>query len=430
MAEQLGARPWRARITSPWTLTLIAFGVSQAIILAGSIIRIPIITTALGEAGYGTFATITSIWPAVQILASGLASTGRVVVAEKAERLPATVTVLRRTGLHQGSVLLLVGAVLLPILGPTVGWGFAWSVLWVGVASAIALPIASHEGILEGSGRTALAHLALSATTIIGLPVLILALGLRQDLVTVVAASLVGFVAPYFTCWLLVRWLVKVPEGSPDAGPVRLGRLSAAMTGWSLSNMLVFIFDPVILFTTLGPEATAQYHLATRITGLVTVVPVALTGMLTVWFSRARTQPGGASVHARLAASTALFFVAGIVLAVFCILVGPALGDLLSRGAISTPSELYVWMGVYGGLTCATAPLVAAWEAPSGAGLRARIGISLGVINVALSIALALVLGVAGPVIATVICNMVIVSVLAILAWTKPHLISGTGASA
>ncbi|HSP60026.1 MAG TPA: hypothetical protein VLO09_03110 [Ornithinimicrobium sp.] len=423
---------WGRRLSSPWTLTLLSYGLSQAVVLAGSLVRIPLITQALGEVGYGRFIVITSVWPAIQILAHGLASTARVVVAEDPRRAPPTVRALRWTGTKEGAVVLVLAALLLPVLGPTIGWGFAWSVLWVGLAAVVVLPIAGHHGVLEGAGRTAASHLALATTTVVGLPVLVLALGLRQDLSTVVAASMVGFVAPYLTYRLLTRRLVRLREPDDGSGSgldgVVLTGLSGAMTAWALSNVLVFLFDPVIIMATTGAAAAGQYGLASRITGLVTAVPIALGGLLIVWFSRARTQGQGALVLRRLVSSSAVFTVVGVALAVVTIALGPWIGQLLGRGAVGTPQELYTWLGIYGGLTCASSPLVAAWAAPRAAATRARLGVALGIVNVALSVLLAQLMGTVGPVVATVVCNGSVVLALALLTWRRPALVTRAGA--
>ncbi|MGC5585150.1 lipopolysaccharide biosynthesis protein [Ornithinimicrobium sp. W1665] len=422
----------RARgLATPWTLTLLSYGLSQAVVLAGSLVRIPLITQALGEVGYGRFIVITSVWPAIQILSHGLASTARVVVAEDPARAGPTVRALRSTGTKEAAVVLGAAVVLLPVLGPGVGWGFAWSVLWVAVAAVVVLPISGHHGVLEGVGRTAVSHLALATTTLVGLPVLILALGLRQDLSTIVAASMVGFVAPYLTYRFLTRRLVGLhgPGDAADSGldGVVLTGLSGAMTGWALSNVLVYLFDPVIIMATTGSAAAGQYGLASRITGLVTAVPVALGGLLTVWFSRARVKEEGVEVIRRLVSSSVVFTLVGVVLAAVTIWVGPWIGQVLGRGAVGTPQDLYTWLGIYGGLTCASSPLVAAWAAPLAAATRARLGVSLGLLNVGLSVVLALSLGAVGPVIATVVCNGMIVLLLALLTWRHPRLVRRTG---
>lgn len=421
---------WRRQLTSPWVLTLLAYGLSQMIVLAGAIIRIPLISDALGEAGYGRFVVITSAWPAIQIMANGLASTGRVVVAERPAATSPTLRALRRTGTREGLAVLGLSGLLLPVLGSTVGWGFAWSILWVGVAALVTLPVAGHQGVLEGAGRTASSHLALATTTLVGLPVLVLALGLRQDLSTVVAATMIGFVAPYLTCRLLTRWLVGVRPDDPQADPepLEIGGLSGAMTGWSMSNVLVYIFDPVIIMLTTSAAAAGQYGLANRVTGLVTVIPVALGGLLIVWFSKARTVDGGASVLRRLLLSSLVFGGAGVALAVLLVVAGPTVGDLLGRGNIGTPVHLYFWLAVYGGLTCAAEPLISAWSAPRAAPVRAKLGLSLGVVNVALSFLLALLYGAAGPIMATVVCNLVVVLTLAYLTVRTPSLITDAGA--
>lgn len=423
------ARAARVRqgLTSAWTVTLLAYGLSQVVVLAGAVVRIPLITHALGETGYGRFVVVTSLWPVVQLLAHGLSSTARVVVAERPGRAGGTMRVLRRTGTKEGAALLVLSVLLAPVLAALVGPGFAWSVLWVGVAAMVTLPVAGHQGLLEGSGRTAVTHLTLATTTVVGLPALVLALGLRQDLTTVVAASMVGFVAPYLTARLLTRWLVPRLEtpGGEDEGLLLTG-LNGAMTAWALSNVLVYVFDPVILMVTTGEAAAGQYGLASRVTGLVTAVPVALGGLLTVWLSRARAR-GGADVRRKILLSTAVFTLAGTLLAAFCIVVGPAVGDLLSRGSVGTPQALYTWLGIYGGLTCASSPLVAAWAAPRAAAVRGRVGLVLGVVNVGASWVLAMALGLVGPVVATVACNAVVVLVLAWLTWRRPHLVRSSG---
>lgn len=413
-----------------WLGTLLAYGASQGVILLGSVVRIPLLTGALGQQGYGTFIVLTSVWPIVQLLTGGLAGAARVSVAANAERVGVVNRSLQRTGTIEALALLGVAAVVLPILTFWLDPEVIWALACVMAGSAIVLPLAAHQGVLEGFGHTAASHLALSMVSVVGLPVLIFALAVDQSLVSVVAATMVGFVAPYVTCTFLARWLTHMrrPGGqlslATQAGDPNLRALTGAMTGWGMANILVFLLDPVIIAITTGAAASAQYGLASRITGLVTALPVALGALLVVWFTRTRQADGGRKVLSRLRNSMLVSTAFGLALATFSIAFGPQIGDFLSQGAVETPTALYLWMAIYGGMTCAAEPLIAAWAAPEAARIRARTGLIFGFANVGLSLGLAYPWGPVGPIVATVVCNLGIIGTLLLLTFLRPELIT------
>lgn len=410
-----------------WLWTLGAYALSQAVILAGSVVRIPLLTGALGEEGYGTFIVLTSVWPIVQLLTGGLAGAARVSVAAQPDRVGMVSRSLRRTGMIEALAVIGAAAIALPILAVWVDPEVIWALACVLAGSAIVLPLAAHQGLLEGFGHTAVSHLALSMVSIVGLPILMITLIFESSLLSVVAATMVGFVAPYVTCALLSRWLTPVhspSSGEAGASTLDLRALTGAMTGWGMANILVFLLDPAIIAFTTGAAASAQYGLASRITGLVTALPVALGGLLVVWFTRARQDRVRNRVLSKLWRALSVSTGCGLGLAVFSVVFGPRIGDFLSQGTVETPENLYVWMAVYGGMTCAAEPLIAAWAAPAAARTRARAGLTFGFVNVVLSFVLALQWGAVGPIIATVLCNFAIISTLLFLTLTRPSLIT------
>lgn len=410
--------------------TVGAYGIAQFIVMVGAFIRIPLITDAVGAVGYGLFVVITSVNPVVAVLASGLAGAARVSIASHPDSTGAITRRLRRFGMVEMLVVSTIGLVVAlagaQIFDPVVMISLGASIFSV----SLLLPFAPYSGALEAHDRTALAHLSLAANTIIGVPLLIVGLLLEQSILVVVIATGLGLLAPLLLVMVFVRRLTPYRRTLQAEVPAsvdgeNLRRLSTAMTGWSVANLMVYAFDALIIAATVGVVAAGEYGLAARIAILVTVVPEALGNLLTVQFTHLRESGQRSLLVRRIIMVSALLGGMGIVLGTAFAIWGPWLAKLLSGGEVAAPELLYVMFGVYGAITASTQAFLSACAAPGIAKVRARVGITGGLINIALSYPFALWLGPAGPVAVSAVCISGIAVALIVYAMKHPeHLLT------
>lgn len=409
-------------------LTVGAFGLAQFIVLLGAFVRIPLITGAIGASGYGLFVVITSVNPIVNVLAGGLGGASRVSVSNFPESTGSIVRHLRRYG-TVATLIVATVAVLLATFGarffdPAVGLALGVSIFTV----SLVLPFSPYSGALEAHGHTALAHLTLTANTVVGVPLLICGLALTESLLAVVIATALGLLAPLVLNVVLVRRLTPymrtleahVPEA---VGGESLQRLSTSMTGWSLANLLVYAFDALIVAGASGVTAAGEYGLAARIVILVTVVPEALGNLLVVHFTHLRAQGQRVLLVKRLKLISAVLGGIGVTLGLAFAVGGPFLARLLSRGELEAPTLLYVMFGLFGAITASTQAFLSACSSPGMAPSRAKVGIAWGAANIALSIPMAMWLGPAGPVAASIVCITGIAVCLITIAIKRPALL-------
>ena len=100
---------------------------------------------------------------------------------------------------------------------------------------------------------------------------------------------------------------------------------------------------------------------------------------------------------------------AGVIVSALAVAIGPVIGQWLGRGVIDTTFTLYLAFGAYAVVSSATAPIFALFSGPGVAHFRAIVAIGAGIANHGLSALLIYPFGVAGPVVASLICLVAMV---------------------
>ena len=418
-----------ARLRSPAGVTLVAYAISQAVVMVGAFVRIPLITGAVGAVGYGHFVVITSLFPFVTLVAMAIQSAARVEISERPRRARATMGALRVLGVR-GVGLARVLAGIVAALGPRlVSSELAHLTAAALAIVALALLFTPSSGAMEAYGHTALAHLTLATNTIVSIPLLVIGFALTKSVWIAVLSSAVGVVVPGLLAaiWLRARSAYRAePPGRATPRERRtLYRLVGSMTGWSVTSMMIYAFDPLIVAGVAGAVAAGSYGAAGRLLIMVLIMGEGLNALLTVRFSRLRAAGDPGATRAALRRFSTLMALGALLLATIYVLVGPTLTGLLSHGQVPAPISLYVAMGISGWLTVATLPFAAALSGPEAAGFRARVGLVWGAINLGTSVLLGLAIGMLGPVVASIVCNAAMYVTLALAARRKPFLLDG-----
>lgn len=404
---------------------VLAYGASQLVIGAGGLIRIPLLVTALGATQYGRLTVLLAAWPWLASLSEAVRQAARVRVAEGGGDGG---DFLRRSTGRAGAAFCLVGGALVgspvvygQIIGDEESAGVVWLSIWIlAFAAGWSCLLGRAVGALEGLGHTGAVNLAYSLSTIVGLPVLVLALEFHPSLPVVVLASAVGFVAPF--AWLVMvyrrRPETSGPRGAVGGRPGREGRASDVrlvghMWIWSATALLGSGLDIIVVGVVLGGEGAATYSVAQRLMTFATLVPVALGGFTTAYFAKARSAGAdGASLLRRLHRVTLLYALVSAVATLAFVAVAPAVEQVLGRGQISAPQSLYWALGLVALVGGLGSPLMASLTTPAGLRLRNVTVLSLSLANVIATIAVTPWMGLVGPAVSTVVANLLIAVVL------------------
>ena len=414
---------------TPAGITLVAYAISQAIVMAGAFVRIPLVSGAVGAVGYGHFVVITSLFPFIGLVAMAMQSAARVEISERPWRARATLGALTKLGL-KGFAVTLVAAVLIASCGPFfVEPELAHLAAAALAVMALALLLAPSSGALEAYGHTAVAHLTLAMNSLVSIPLLVIGFVLTKSVWVAVVSSAIGVVAPgaFAAMWLRRRTGYR-QEASARPTPKEtrtVTRLVGSMTGWSVTSMMIYAFDPLIVATVAGAVAAGSFGVAGRLLIMVVILSEGLNALFTVRFSRLRAAGDPHATRAALRRFTGVMALAAFGLGVVYVVIGPRLAGLLTHGQVPAPLNLYLAMAVSGWLTVATRPFAAALSGPDAAGFRARVGLVWGMINLLTSIGLGLAIGMLGPLIASIVCNTSMYIMLWMAARGRPYLIDG-----
>ncbi len=399
-----------------------SFGLAQTLVAASALIRLPIISGAIGSSGLGLIFISGAIIPILLVVAVGLRTASRLLCAEELGRRSIRGASLAR---HEASSLawacaLCIGAVglLLSLALPLQGWFGAESVaspaeihmLFGGsiIMSCLAYPGAVWWGALEGSGFMAVGNMMVVFVTSLGLVATLIIAAMGGGVVELglvnAATSTMPFVCVAAAAPSLLKWPHWRRSSSDRRRAVRLAVATYSLRG--SSEVATRGADPLIIGGFLGPTASATYGVAQRLSAGITMIPTALAPVMATAVSRKR---GAGTVLARrdIARQVMGQGILASLLAIAFIVIGPALALRLGAGQ-DGPLSLYVGLAVVSVLWAVQVPLVAAASSP----LALRLGLiveSFGaLLNIIGSLVLVRVLGVAGPVWASV---MVVASI-------------------
>jgi O-antigen/teichoic acid export membrane protein len=183
-------------------------------------------------------------------------------------------------------------------------------------------------------------------------------------------------------------------------------------TVYSFANVMAYAFDPIIVAAFLTSRDVSAFGLASRITTLAMLLPLALGGLISARVNSWRGQTAWGDLYHRVSRLCLQMGAAGAIVSALAVSIGPVIGRWLGRGVIDTPFTLYLAFGAYAVVSSATAPIFALFSGPGVARFRAVVVVGAGIANLGLSSLLIYPLGVAGPVVASLICLVAMALVL------------------
>ena len=394
----------------PWLRTLVAYGLAQSAFALSAFIKVPLIIGAGGNAAYAAVTLIISAWAITAALADGLGQTSRVMLAERgigqSERVRRLVG-----GAASGEALVMtlvavVGFVVLLAIGHSTE---LW-LLYFGFA-IVCLPVSYAKGILEASDRTALSNATLATNVVVSLPLVALAAYFSGGEVWLCAATLGGVAAPF----AVFAYLVRTPGLRIFYRPRTTRQTMSTVfstTVYSFANVMAYAFDPIIIAAFMTSREVSAFGLASRIMTLAMLLPLALGGLISARVNSWRGQTAPGDSYRPVRRLCLQLGAAGAIVSALAVAIGPVIGQWLGRGVIETPFTLYLAFGAYAVVSSATAPIFALFSGPGVAHFRAIVAMVAGIANLGLSALLIYPFGVAGPVVASLICLVAMVVML------------------
>jgi O-antigen/teichoic acid export membrane protein len=409
-------RPRAAAATS-----VAAYGLAQAVNTLGGLVRIPLIVGALGSQGYGLFVVITSLWP--WLAAPGeawreTARAGRGYPGPPGDALHRAYVSAAVLATGAGIAALTLQTEILPRADGVSSQIAAYSVLVLALTAALSVSPASIVGASELAGRAHTVNLFSAASTLVGLPLLILAISLRETMLAIVSATAIGFAAPYLLASLTLRGRIRTTRHAASTGPSGFG----AMLIWTTSALVGSGLDALIVGSVVGADAAASYGVALRLLTLATVVTIALSGFTTGYFTRLRqTEPG--SLLVQLKRFGRLYILVSLVSALTFVLVGPDAASLLTRDAVAAPTSLYVLLGVVAFSGGAASPYLAALASTRGRRFRSIALLTTATGNVVTSVWAASVFGLVGPAACSAVAGLALLCAARTAVRLRPSLV-------
>jgi O-antigen/teichoic acid export membrane protein len=418
---------------------LASFAVGQVLVFGTSVARIPLIIHSLGAAGYGLLLAVTALAPWMLLIIGGVNNVARVDIAEalggsgeqsawatlehhrhRAYRVCAWVggiSILAAVAVPWNSLLLSKHG--LRMATYEVPLGVAVS----GVMVALTASGAVYTGLLQADRRVAITSILPGAAAILSLVLTAIAAAWSAPFVVFVLATVAASCAPYWFAHILglshrARMRRRLHDTSVTA-PFRASKTKdlVIMTGAAAPPLFSVGWDPVVLGAAAGPQAVAAYGLASRLSGLVTIIPSALYPHFWAEYARLRAAGEREALRAQLRRDTIV--VAGLtaVLGVLYIAIGPIVATILGTHTVDQPRSLYVAFAVLGVLAALQTVLLPVLGGRRSAWLIATLVFAFTVPNVALSYVLGLRVGAVGPVLASIFFSVLLLSI----AWARIH---------
>ncbi len=409
--------------------TFLASSGLQAVALVVTLTSLPFVTRALGTEAYGVLATLTGF---VALLGFADLGIGAAVTTRLAMALGRDDAAEASRVVSTGLVAITAASTMLLVVGSLLTWLLPWNRV-LGVESlpahdvrkavfcavvAVSLSVLGSLGqrVLYGMQKGGIANLWLLAATLIGAGLSITAALVGAPLYVFVlagigSAAVVGVVC---TWWVLVKSAGRFPV-SHEAMRVDEFRALATSSGWflaiSVSSILAFQTDTLIVATLLGAADAGVFSIVTRLFGLV--LAVLFPALLQMWpaIGEAFTRGDIAWIRSRIRWAIVLEFCLATAACTAIALLGRSgIGWLFGPG-LKPPQGLLSLMAVFTTLSLTSAPLAIFLNAVGRVRTHAYLAIAVGVTNLPLSWVLTGHVGIVGPVIGSLVTNVCLASI-------------------
>jgi O-antigen/teichoic acid export membrane protein len=393
------------------------FAVSAAILL----VMTPVLVRGLGKDEFGLWAVLSSIAPYATLLDLGLGSATTKYVAEYHGRdlglTSRTISTSFATLTGLGVALLLVGvpfAFAFPVLfnvGSADASVATTAMLIFVVGAALSLPARAFEATLMGVQRYDITNLSvlavLAAQAIAWTVVLVTGGGIIELAATTVGLEIAGHVARF----VAMRRILTGTRVSPGLVDRRLAGRLMRLSGWiavgEATTVVIHRIDPIVVASVAGVPAAGVYSVGQRLAlGVDGMVRPTLTGFFP-HASRLASYADPAHLRAAMLNGTRLALaVAAPVSLVVVILAGPIIHAWVGEGfGGAGPVTVFLVLGMAIAAVTRTGFLML-----QGAGRQrttAKISAFEAVVNLGLSIGLGLTFGLVGVAVATFIATVV-----------------------
>ena len=418
---------------------LVSFAIGQAVVFGTSVARIPLIIHSVGAAGYGLLLAVTALAPWMLLIIGGVNNAARVDIAEALggsgeQSAWATLEHLRHRAYRVCTwvaVISILAALAVPwdsLLASQHGLRLAPHEVPLGVAVsgvmvALAAPGSVYQGLLQADRRVAITAFLPGAAAILSLMLTAAAAVFSAPFVVFVVATVAAACAPFWFAHILglshrARMRRRLQD-TPVTASSRAGNTKdlVIMTGAAAPPLFSVGWDPVVLGAAAGPQAVAAYGLASRLAGLVTIIPGALYPHF--WAEYARLRAAGEREALRAHLRRDIILVTGLtaVLGAIYIGIGPFIATILGTHAVNQPRSLYAAFAVMGVLAALQTVLLPVLGGRHSAWLIATLVYAFTLPNVVLSYVLSLRFGAVGPVLASIFFSVLLLSI----AWLRIH---------
>lgn len=399
--------------------TVASYGVAQLCVAAGSILRLPFLLDALGDAGLGLTIVIGGFAPLLLSTTGGVRLASRTILSEEIgratadvrERAVALVVMSRRLAAAQLAVTALLAISipfhsLLNASGVVSPAEMRFTVLGAVVLCASAVPGSRSWGHLEAEGRLVLLNGLIGGAALINLAATVTLAQVTTSFAVFALLSVGSSAVPYCVAPLFARGLLVRTEERDHEVEVAAWKATGIGTVKSIAPFATRAMDPVVVSAELGPSPAAAFGIAQRLAALTTFLPVAVGPLVTAYFARRRgtSAPVGYGGVARLSRLYGLTAVAG---GAVIIVAGPALSRWLTAGEIEPPRGLFVALALLGVTASVHNAFHSAGTSPSSLKFAVRVDLFTTVLNVGLSIFLVRSAGLAGPAYASVVATTI-----------------------
>jgi O-antigen/teichoic acid export membrane protein len=425
----------------------ISYAITQGVVFATSLARIPLIVAAVGSNGYGVAVAISSIQGWVVIIILSVTHLTQVSVSEDLGRkdplgVSQTIAELRRK-----ARMLMLG---LAVAGVVLAFALPWAQLLHAqrISSELTIKLAIcasmfllascapgsvYLGVLNAQKKVALTQSFPALGAVASLAVTAVGWAMHLGIDAFVVAPAVAACIPFWVGPILGRKALRSLTASHNVDttqppPTRSSgarglrpRDFLILTGVAAPPLFSTGLDPIVLSVSRGPGAVAAYGLATRLGLLIVMLPAALYPLYWTTFSRLRAEGDIRGVFALYRKELLLLVTGTSALGILYIGAAPFVAHLLSDGKVGRPMLLYLSLAVLGLLSAVqsvTLPLLAGTRtAPK----TALLVFGLIIPNEALSYALSRAVGAAGPILASIVATLVLLGICGLMIRRDPR---------